>query len=622
MRPLCTDDLYALAVPREPAISPDGTRVAYTLRTTDRDADTDRWSIWLVSEDAAGAPARLTDGTTPAWSPDGRRLAFLRAAEGTPQIWLLSPGGAAEQVTDLPRGAGRPSWSPDGTRIAFTAPVERGPTDGPVVVERLDFKADGIGLRRGVRRHLHVLDLASGAVRRLTDGDWDAGDPAWSPDGTRLAFAAATGQDADLTLASAAYVVDASGSTPRKVGPAHGIVDGVTWTPDGGALLAVGTLSVRIGHLELLLLPLDGGEPAVPTASLDRNVRAGIGGWYGAFPQFTQDGRVLFGVNDRGRVHVYAVDLDGGTPEPVLDDPGVVVNSLSLATETDRAAIVTLTSDSYGEIAVTDLAGDLTTRTAHTLPDVELCTPEEREFTTEDGTVVHGWLLRDPAAPRPGPLLLDVHGGPHLAWGPNTELANPYHQLLVAKGWSVLLLNPRGSDGYGEACYTANLHNWGHGDERDLLDPVDQLVAEGVADPARLAVCGYSYGGFMTCHLTTRTDRFAAAVAAGANTDLVSMTGTSDQARIFAVYESGVRRSPIDEVARVTTPTLLLHATDDERCPVGQAEQWFTALRAQGTPTRLVLYPGAGHQFIVDGSPSYRADYSRRIVDWLTERVG
>ncbi|MFE3448842.1 S9 family peptidase [Nonomuraea sp. NPDC059194] len=660
VRPLDIDDLHSLALPREPAISPDGERVAYTLRTTDAAADTDRRSIWLASWE--GGPAvQVTNGPadgSPAWSPDGGTLAFLRAGDGHAQIWTLPmAGGEPRQATHLPLGAGRPIWSPDGALIAFTAPVDRAGGDperravAPVVVERLGHKADGVGLRRAVRRHLHVLDLAGGQVRRLTDGDWDAGEPSWSPDGTRLAFAAAPEPDADLTLASAAYVVDVAGvdvarvdvagSPPRRVGPAGGFVDAVTWTPDGDALVVVGTPAVRIGHLGLFLTPLDGGAPVPVAASLDRNIRPGQGGWYGAFPQFTPDGRtLLFGVNDRGSTHVYSVEVEAtevedGSPKPFLATPGWVVSGLSVAARADRAAAVVMTPQSYGEIAAVDLAGGeprlITRHTATSLPGVAFTAPQEREFTTEDGRTVHGWLLRDPAAAAPGPLLVDVHGGPHLAWGPALEPANPYHQILAGRGWSVLLLNPRASDGYGEDFYTANLHSWGHGDERDLLDPVDQLVAEGVADPARLAICGYSYGGFMTGHLTTRTDRFAAAVVAGMMADLVSAAGTSDQNQVFATLEFGAHphedralvrsQSPVEHVEHVTTPTLVLHAVHDERCPVGQAEAWFTALRVRGVRARMVLYPDASHQFIVDGRPSHRADYNGRIIDWVSEHT-
>jgi CubicO group peptidase (beta-lactamase class C family) len=195
----------------------------------------------------------------------------------------------------------------------------------------------------------------------------------------------------------------------------------------------------------------------------------------------------------------------------------------------------------------------------------------------------------------------------------------------------VLTVNPRASDGYGESFYTATVGAWGNADERDFLEPVDQLVAEGIADPSRLAVTGYSYGGFMTCHLSTRTSRFAAAVAGGAVCDLASMAGTSDVGPSLARFELGglphsnrdqiAGQSPIERVSRVDTPTLLLHGGADDRCPPGQAEEWFTALRARRVPARLVLYPGGSHLFILDGRPSHRVDYGRRLIDWVCEHT-
>jgi CubicO group peptidase (beta-lactamase class C family) len=205
-----------------------------------------------------------------------------------------------------------------------------------------------------------------------------------------------------------------------------------------------------------------------------------------------------------------------------------------------------------------------------------------------------------------------------------------YQQQLVQRGWSVLLLNPRASDGYGEAFFAAAAGRWGQADERDFLEPLDQLVAEGVADPDRLAVTGYSYGGYMTCWLTGRTGRFAAAVPGGSLTDITSFAGTSDAGHYLAAYETALpfadpenaaAQSPYTNVADVTTPTLLLHGLNDDRCPAGQAEQWFAALRARGVPARLVLYPGASHLFILAGRPSHRLDYASRIVDWVTQHT-
>ncbi len=630
-RRLGIDDLYAIALPEEPALSPDGTRVVYVLRTADREHDRDQRELWTVP--TAGGPARrLTRGpadSAPAWSPDGRWLAFLRGGDGPAQLWLLpGEGGEPEPVTELPLGAGAPVWSPDGAALAFTAGAGPASETAPVVTDRLGHKADGQGLFGAVRSQVHVLDLGTGTVRQVTYGDRHAGAPAWSPDSRSLAFTAALGEDADLTLCSAAYVLDATvpGAEPRRVGPDQGSAHTVTWTPDGSALLVVGRADVQAAPAGLLRVPLDGGPADDLTVALDRNLMPGGPGYPGAVPQLAGED-VLFCVRDRGCTHLYDLDVRGEA-RPLVADAGEVVSGLSVAGAT--AAIVLATPMSYGEIVAVDLASGRTrTLTSHGEPldDVELFAPEEREFTVSDGTTVHGWLLRDPGRTGAGPLLLDIHGGPHNAWNGAADSVHLYHQELAARGWSVLLLNPRGSDGYGEEFFTAAVGAWGAADARDLLEPVDALVAENIADPRRLAVAGYSYGGYMTCYLTSRDDRFAAAVAGGVVSDLTSMCGTSDEARVLGIAELGgppwQRRtqyaalSPYSRVEHVRTPTLVVHGAVDERCPVGQAEQWFTALREQGVPTRLVLYPGGSHLFLLDGPPSHRVDLGRRIVDWV-----
>ncbi|MEW1722922.1 S9 family peptidase [Streptomyces sp. NPDC093109] len=642
------DDLHGLAVPEQPALSPAGDRLAYVLRTSDTRADRDHRSLWRVSGEEP--PRRLTTGpadTSPVWSPDGTRLVFLRApgdAAGPPQLWLLrADGGEPGQLTRLPLGAGAPVWSPDGTRLAFSAPVDPTAVEGeddaarrrreaaPVVAERLDYQADGTGLLRSVRRHVHVLDLVEGRCRQATGGDWHAGTPAWSPDGTRLAFAAAPGPDTDLTLRVPLHVLDATDekASPRRVGPADLCAGPVAWTGDGRALLTVGTVGGSPGHAGLLRVPTAGGDVVDLAAPLDRNVMPGGTGYPGAAPRLTDDGRtVLFCARDRGCTRLYAVDVTGGPVRHVLGGTGEVVSGLSAAAGT--AAVVLATPTSYGEIVTVDLAGGAPrVRTGHgaSLADVRPYPRVEREFTVSDGTRVSGWLIRDPDARGPQPLLLDIHGGPHNAWNAAADETHLYHQELVARGWSVLLLNPRGSDGYGERFYTAALGAWGSADARDLLEPLDDLVAEGVADPRRLAVAGYSYGGYLTCYLTSRDNRFAAAVAGGPVTDPVSMAGSSDDGQSLALHEFGghswrdhdrlAAMSPLAQVNHVRTPTLILHGTADLRCPLGQAQQWFTALRRMGVPSRLVLYPDASHTFIVDGRPSHRRDFNRRIVDWV-----
>lgn len=630
-RRVSIDDLYNFALPEQPAAGPDG-RIAYVLRTTDRANDRDLRALWTVVP--GSEPRRLTQGTAdsaPAWSPNGDRIAFLRAGDDAAQVWILpSVGGEPEQVTSLPLGAGAPTWSPDGAHLAFASPVDiaANAEGAPIVADRLGYKADGAGLLRTIRKHVHVVDLDSGEVRQLTSGDWHASDPEWSPDGARLAFSAATDSDSDLTFRNPAYVIDVSvrNARPELIGGSDWQIGPVRWTPDGTALLAVGRTDAQIGHAGLLRIPLNGGDSTDLAASLDRNVMPGGPGYPGGLPQFLSSGEsVLFCVRDHGHTHLYEVSLDGGAPRCLL---GGLNNVSGLAVADDTIAAVLGTPTSYGQIVTVDpSSGETTVHTAHGPDDVDLYLHEERSFSISDGTTVHGWLLRDPERTGPLPLLVDIHGGPHNAWNAAADPVHLYHQVLVERGWAVVLLNPRASDGYGEDFFTAGSSAWGQADAKDFLEPVDSLVAEGTADADRLAVAGYSYGGFMTCYLTGHDDRFAAAVAGGVVSDLTSLAGTSDAGHFLGVLELGgtpwdvperfAAQSPLTHVADVRTPTLILHGAADDRCPVGQAEQWFTALRERHVPSQLVLYPGASHLFILEGTPSHRADFNSRIVDWV-----
>ena len=638
-RRLTLDDLTALAVPSQPALSPDGTRVVYVLTTLDADRDRRVEQLWTVG--AAGGTGRpLTTGpadSAPAWSPDGARVAFLR--EGQVHV-LAADGGDAVRLTDLPLGAGAPVWSPDGERIAFTARVDPTGGTGPLVATRLDYQTDGAGMYGAARDQLHVVDAPAdrpGArCRQVTDGRDHAGRPAWSPDGHTVAFVRKVGEDSDLTWRAAVHLVDVDDvkARPRVVGPAGGVASTVSFGADGLSLLVVGHPGDPVGHQHLTWLPLDGGEPVSLTGHLDRNVMAGAPAYPGGRPHETADGSVLVCLRDRGCTHLWSVggSGSGGADRPVLAGEGRVVSGLSVV---DGTAVVALgTPTSYGELVAVDLAsGSETVLTDHgagldgRLADVELFVPEERTFTISDGTQVQAWLVRDTERTGPRPLLLDVHGGPHNAWNAAADEMHFYHQQLAARGWVVLLVNPRGSDGYGEAFFDGVNGAWGVADAADFLEPLDTLVAEGIADPERLAVTGYSYGGFMTCWLTAHDDRFRAGVAGGVVSDMTSMYGTSDDGSCMSRYELGgtpwerveeyAAMSPITRVHQVSTPTLVLHGRDDLTCPVGQALQWHTSLRERGVPTELVLYPDASHAFILLGPPSQRIDYARRVVDWV-----
>jgi dipeptidyl aminopeptidase/acylaminoacyl peptidase len=632
------EDYASVITPGDVAVSTSG-RIAYVRTESNPVEDTNDRSIWLASP-----RQQLTAGpsdTSPVWHPKSTQLIFVRPdSAGTLQLWEIdAAGGAATQLTtavQLPLGAGAPVFSPDGARVAFSAPVDRTATGSsrPLVTRRLRYKVDGAGagVRGSVRSHLFELDLVEGSLRRLTDGDWDASNPVYNHEGTELAFTARIDDDADVTRASSAWTISLADrlGTPSRLGHARGICGPLAWTPDGGAVVAVGWHSPIVHNNELLVLHRDlRVADRSLTADLDRNVMPGFAGYPGGAPHFTADGHVVFCVRNYGSTELHKVDVETGTVVPILAGGQTVVSGFALTA--GHAVVALSTATSFGEIAVVDLD----TRSVDTVTDVNTTLTSsvafpvatERWFDISDGTRVQGWILRDPSLTSAGPLVLDVHGGPHNAWTGTLTLTHAYHADLVRLGYTVLTLNPRGSDGYGNSFLDGVQDGWGELDRADLLEPVGTLVAEGIADPKQLALTGYSYGGFMTCALTSVTDRFAVAVAGGLVCDIANTAGPSDEGILLQTveFDSSSPRireiSPLGRVAEVTTPTLVLHGGNDVRCPVNQAEQWFAGLRLAGVDTELVVYPDASHAFVSTGRPSHRSDYSRRLVAWIERHL-
>lgn len=643
-RYLVVDDIDRFTVPEQPAISPDGERVVHVVRTNDLRGDRTIRSLWCV-EVATGAQRQLTTGPTdsaPVWSPDGRQLAFLRVVSGVGQLHLLDvESGDVRALTNRRAGAAPAVFDPDGRRLAFVAPAEASDDHPvwswgrPVASPRLDHYADGDGSLGSPRRHVHVVDLSTGECRQVTDGDWSAANLAWSPEGSRLAFTAGMSADADLTRTSAVYVIDPDdgASTPRLAGTNAGTVGPLAWAA-AGVLLVCGHEEGTGRFIGLLRVCLGESPTRNLTESLDRQVMYGAPGYPGSIPRVVA-GRdsVLFCLREGGYVRPYQMRCAGGPATPLLDEAEMHVSALTVAG--DRVAFLGSSSDSVGEVYVLDLdSGQPRRLTRHheSLGELRLAGRTQRTFTISDGTTVEGWLMRDPAASGPQPLLVDIHGGPHNAWNGAAEDVHLYHHELVGNGWTILLLNPRGSDGYGEAFSLAVRGRWGLADTNDFLEPVDELINDGLVDRSKVAVTGFSYGGYMTCYLTSRTDRFAAAVGGGVISDLVSAAGTTDNRRGLTVTEWGgpfwenqeayAAMSPLRKVADVRTPTLLLHGGDDVRCPLGQARQWHTALRELGVPTEIVTYPNASHNMLFNSPPSVRRDYNARVVDWLRRFVG
>ena len=637
-RPLDLSDLYAFERVSDPQLHPDGRRVAYVVTVGDEAADGYRSRVWLAGDGDARPFTHGARDAAPRWSPDGRTLAFLRSADGgPPALWALPlDGGDAREVVAGP--VADFAWSPDGTRFALVRPTDlRGDTDDeaerrrravePVAIDGLLYKGDGSGLLGSLRTHLFTVPVGGGTPEPLVTGDVQVRSPAWSPDGTRLAFLVNAHDDWDLDAATDVAVAGAD-ATWSVVSDWSGMASVVRWVDDDRLLLAGAADVSRPGHDTLLTLDAAGGTPRPLLDGFDRNVMVGAPAYPGAPPQVAGD-RIVFTARDGGCVHLFTVPLDGGTASKIVGGDDRVVSGCSAGAA--GVAVVIADPRCLGDVVVCSTAGAderRVTRHNRFLDEVEWQVAQPRAFTAPDGTAVRGWLLGDDGGD-PRPLLLDIHGGPHNAWGPALDDVHLYHQQLAADGWLVLTLNPRGSDGYGQDFFTAAHGAWGEADEDDFLSALDALVADGTADADRLAVTGYSYGGYMTAWLTARTPRFAAAVAGGCITDVRSFALAADVGVLAGSIEIGdladrdryLRLSPLTYVDDVTTPTLVLHGERDDRCPVSHAEAWFAALRRRRVPARMVLYPEASHLFIVNGRPSHRLDYNRRIVDWLSRHV-
>ncbi|MEJ7648018.1 MAG: prolyl oligopeptidase family serine peptidase [Nakamurella sp.] len=664
-RVLTPADLEAVSLPADPSIAPDGRAVVFVRRVIDVEEDRDDRSLWWI--DVPETPAReplqprgITTGpqdSAPRWSPDGRAIAFLRPVDGTAQLHLLDTAGPGEPrvLTTLTHGAGPALWSPDGTRIAMLArtwvPAADGGADpddsaAPIVIDRLGYKLDGTGMFSRWRSHAKVIDVATGTVTEVTAGGHQVSSLAWHPDGSHLVGIVDDVERGDITGETTAFVVRADGSELAPFGPT-GHLGGIVWPAGMAGPLLIGRADTTTGNTHLLAVPdpVRTGGSAVPAGSavrvvaegLDRSVMPGGPGYPGGLPQSAGDA-VLFCARDAGRTHLYTTPFDDlGSARKFYGADDLVIAGVSVTAPgaaRPLAAVIAASPTSYGELVVIDaISGEVlatTAWTAQSLPDVELIAPTERTFTISDGMHVHGFVLRDPSASGPGPLLVDVHGGPHNAWSGVPDIGHAYQQALLSQGWTILMLNVRGSDGYGDHHFACNVGAWGAGDEVDFLEPMRQLVSEGIADPRRLALTGYSYGGYMTCWLTGHTDEFAAAVAGGAVTDIVTQIG-ADIGHHFLTGEMAgtpwddvdrlTAQSPFPSVGQVSTPTLMLHGEKDDRCPILQAESWFTSLRSRGIPTEMVVYPGASHLFILEGKPSHRRDYSTRVTEWVTRHT-
>ena len=688
-RPPRPEDLSRLRIPTEPRLSTDGRFVAFTVQTVAPGQDGYRHAVWLAPTDGSSPARQVTIGAKhdrqPRFSPDSRTLAFLSdrrlAVEEEPEApkdpkeredgvqvhFLPLDGGEARRLTDLPRGVEAFEWSPDGrSLVVSTSSVgatrkedarlrgkarKREPGSPPEsdyrYIDRLNYMFNGTGFIYDQVQHLWIVDAETGEARRLTDGPTSEEGATWSPDGTRVAFAANRRRDHDLRFRADLFVVAVeTGEVTRITGGPDSLFGTPTWLPDGRTIAVLGgRMPANLYRLDIWLFAADGSDAVRGggrNLSERHDLMPGSGMNSDVVPSepprlvSSADGAWLtFTAPIDGSFELWRIATADGEVQRVTRDRHYISSVDQVAASRGGATIgfVRSTPTEMPDVHVLELAGRrgsspsirsrrLTELNRDVMADIELREPVERRVTV-DAREIQGWLI--PAGKGLQPVVTQIHGGPHTlyGWSPFWEF-----QVLAAGGMSVFYSNPRGSEGYGRAFNEANLRDWGDGPMRDVLAGVDALVADKLAAPERLGVTGGSYGGYLTNWIVAHDERFAAAITCRSVSDMTMLFLTGDiSGGEWAEVEFGAtpwkdpeyfrRISPLTYAHRIRTPLLIQHSERDLRTTIGQAEALFTVVRSQRRPVRLMRVPDETHELTRSGTPFRRVENLVQVRDWF-----
>jgi dipeptidyl aminopeptidase/acylaminoacyl peptidase len=629
-------DLARLADVSEPDLSPDGATIAYTVTVTNAAEDKQQSDLWRVGYDG-GDRTQLTDTPrhdewAPAWSPDGRWLAFLSDRgedDAQTQVWALPAGGGEARVlTNLPGGVDDFQWAPDSLRLALTATDPEHPAGTPkpknpppIVTDRFHFKQDVDGYLGTRRSHLYLHEIASGQTTQLTSGAHDEAYPSWSPDGRRIVFVTRSGEDPDRRPRIALHVIEPrAGATGKPLAQLDGAdsdsLQGLRpqWSPDGRriAYLQGGAEKwIYYAPMQLALIDAMTGAVTVP-APIDR--------WF-SHVRWAPDGKSLLALVEQSRTtHVSRIEIATGRVTPLT--AGARTDAGFATSRQGRMVVLGGDDVTANELAALE-QGKLRSLGTHNawLAQKKLVRFEDITFMSKDGTSIDGFVVKPPdhVPGRRYPTILRIHGGPVYQF---SHEFMPDWQAYAARGFVLVAANPRGSSGRGFDFSRAIYADWGNKDVQDVLAAVDHVVATGIADPERLGVGGRSYGGILTNYVIATDTRFRAAVSGAGASNWTGLYGHDMYTREYelelgtpwANRELWDRLSfPFLHAERIKTPTLFYCAEKDFNVPCHGSEQMYQALRSLGVPTQLVVYPGENHALKV---PSYLRDRLERLLGW------
>jgi len=644
-------DVFELEIAGDPQISPDGSRVAYVRQSMDIMTDQVRSNIWIV--DARGGQHRpVVSGThsytSPRWSPDSTRIAYVSSAEGRgPELyvrWMQS--GETALLSNLPTSPGSITWSPDGTQIAFSALVKgvgatlAKPPEKPegaewappvVVIDKLYYRADGRGYLEPGYTHVFVIPAEGGTPRQITSGDFNhGGQLAWSPDGQDIVLSANRNADWEYKpLNTDLWSVNVASGEMQQLTDRDGPDGSPSFAPDGSKIAYLGYDDRKMGYHNtgVYILNIDDGSVDELTASLDRSVEAvrwagGSSRLYISYDDFGK--RHIATLSTTGRVESIAEDVgSAGISRPYTSGNFSVADNGAYAYSAGtpyRPADVAAGRRGDSSIKLTNLNDDLLGN--KTLGNVE----EIRWMSSVGDHEVQGWIVTPPdfAPNNRYPLILEIHGGPFTAYGPHFSVEN---QLYAAAGYVVLYTNPRGSTSYGYEFANEIHHNYPGEDYDDLMSGVDAVVARGYVDEDQLFVTGGSGGGVLSAWIVGNTDRFAAAVVVKPVINWISESLYSDIHRLVPGYwfekfawedpQEYWRRSPLSLVGNVSTPTMLMTGESDHRTPIPEAEQYYQALQLRKIDTALVRIPESSHG--IASRPSNQIAKVDNILAWFAK---